>query len=153
MSWRRSTSPPDLILTSPPYDAIRTYGGHGFDFDRVADTLVGIMPEGGVLVWVVADATVDGSETGTSFRQALGFMERDLLLHDTMIYMKKGPPLTMPNTYIQVWEYMFVFTAGAINPPNLIKDKKNLMAGTLRTKTGIGRTKDKIHWAPGHYRR
>ena len=69
---------PDLIITSPPYDNLRDYGGHGFDFDRVADALVGVMPEGGVLVWVVADATIDGSETGTSFRQALGFMDRGL---------------------------------------------------------------------------
>ena len=68
----------NLILTSPPYDNLRTYGGHGFDFDRVADACVGALADGGVLVCVVADATVDGSETGTSFRQALGFMERGL---------------------------------------------------------------------------
>ena len=47
--------------------------------------------DGGVLVWVVADATVDGSETGTSFRHALGFLDRGLKLHDTMIYEKNSP--------------------------------------------------------------
>lgn len=82
---------PQLVLTSPPYDELRDYGGTAFDFDAMADGIVSVMPEGGVLVWVVGDQTVDGSETGTSFRHVLGFMDRGLLLHDTMIY-ERGLP-------------------------------------------------------------
>ena len=102
----------NLILTSPPYDNLRTYGGHGFDFNQVADACVGALTEGGVLVWVVADATVDGSETGTSFRQALGFMERGLRLHDTMIWQKTDAATSWaPKRYDQEYEYMFVLSA------------------------------------------
>ena len=118
----------DLILTSPPYDNLRTFGGHGFDFDRVADACLGALAEGGVLVWVVADATVDGSETGTSFRQALGFMERGLRLHDTMIYRKHGGAAikNLPR-HKNGFEYMFVF--GTPQTINIIVDRKALQPG------------------------
>ena len=107
------TARADMILTSPPYDNLRIYGGYGFEFDRVADACVKVLRPGGVLVWIVADATIDGSETGTSFRHALGFMERGLYLHDTMIYKKKhGVPIENKGRYRSVFEYMFVFSAG-----------------------------------------
>ena len=82
----------DLTVTSPPYDNMREYGGYVFDFNDTADGLIKCTKEGGVIVWTVADATVDGSETGTSFRQALSFMDKGLKLHDTMIYQKDNPP-------------------------------------------------------------
>ena len=122
----------NLILTSPPYDNLRTYGGHGFDFDSVADACVGALSDGGVLVWVVADATVDGSETGTSFRQALGFMERGLRLHDTMIYQKSGGfPTKNEPRYRRAFEYMFVFSNGKPVSVNLIADQPSAYAGTV----------------------
>src|SRR6187399_28855 len=80
----------DLTVTSPPYDSLRAYKGYTWDFDATARELWRITKVGGVVVWVVADATVDGSETGTSFRQALGFMALGFRLHDTMIYEKLG---------------------------------------------------------------
>ena len=133
---------PSLILTSPPYDNLRDYGGHGFDFDRVADALVAVMPEGGVLVWVVADATVDGSETGTSFRQALGFMDRGLKLHDTMIYAKTHLPNCTPNRYPQSFEYMFALTRGAPAVVHLLRDAHNVSGGRRNTVSTQGRAKD-----------
>ena len=139
----------DLILTSPPYDNLRTYGGHGFDFDRVADTCVGALAEGGVLVWVVADATVDGSETGTSFRHALGFMDRGLKLHDTMIYERAFNGPWVANRYDQVFEYMFVFSNGSPSTANIIADKPNAWAGDHRKHKGaLGRTHDQIVHSP-----
>ena len=114
-----------LILTSPPYDDLRAYGGHTFDFEGVADACVASLVQGGVLVWVVGDATVDGSETGTSFRQALGFMERGLNLHDTMIYQKSGFAWPSKTRYHQTWEYMFVFSRGKPKTVNLISDRRN----------------------------
>ena len=132
---------PELIITSPPYDNLRDYGGHAFDFDRVADALVACMPEGGVLVWIVADATVDGGETGTSFRQVLGFMERGLKLHDTMIYQKMGNSgKYFPNRYPGAFEYMFVCVKGNVTTFHAIQDKPSKQAS--RTKS-IGRQRNK----------
>lgn len=102
----------DLVVTSPPYDNLRTYGGHEWDFEGVAQQLWRVIKPGGVVVWVVADATIDGSETGTSFRQALRFKEIGFRLHDTMIYQKANAiPLTH-NRYEQQWEFMFVLSRG-----------------------------------------
>ena len=118
---------PQLILTSPPYGAMRDFGGHGFDFDRVADALVASMPEGGVLVWVTQDETIDGSETGESFRQALGFMARGLRLHDTMIYLKAGtPPKANTVRYRNMFEYMLVLSLDRPRVVNLIRDQPAL---------------------------
>ncbi len=51
----------------------------------IVKELFRVTKDGGVVVWVVGDATVNGSETGTSFKQALWFMECGFKLHDTMI--------------------------------------------------------------------
>ena len=134
---------PQLIVTSPPYDHLRTYGGHGFDFDRMADALVSVMPAGGVLVWVVADATIDGSETGNSFRQALGWMERGLRLHDTMIFSSSRQGALTPNRYFQNWEYMFVLSQGRPETANMLIDRRTTMGGLRnRNRGGTGRDKN-----------
>lgn len=99
----------DLTVTSPPYDSLRDYQGYNFDFETTAQELFRTTKYGGVVVWVVADATVSGSETGTSFRQALYFKEIGFNLHDTMIWSKTFLPLTH-NRYEQGFEYMFVLT-------------------------------------------
>ena len=99
----------DLTVTSPPYDKLRDYEGYDFDFNGIAKQLFRVTKDGGVVVWVVGDATIDGSETGTSFRQALYFKELGFNLHDTMIYSSGKPPLTH-NRYEQEFEYMFVLS-------------------------------------------
>lgn len=115
----------DLTVTSPPYDNLRTYNGNieqwSFEkFKLIAKELYRITKQGGVVVWVVGDATVKGSETGTSFKQALYFKEIGFNLHDTMIYAKENYiPLTH-RRYEQAFEYMFVFTKGALNTFNPI---------------------------------
>jgi site-specific DNA-methyltransferase (adenine-specific) len=120
----------DLTVTSPPYDNLRTYKDTCvWDFDvfkQVANELYRITKDGGVVVWVVGDATINGSETGTSFKQALYFKEIGFNLHDTMIY-EKQPQGAVGNSkgYWQTFEYMFVFSKGLPNTINLIKDRKN----------------------------
>jgi site-specific DNA-methyltransferase (adenine-specific) len=100
----------DLTVTSPPYDTLRKYHGYIFDFESIAKELYRVTKKGGVVVWVVGDATIKGSETGTSFRQALYFKEIGFNLHDTMIYQKKFyVPLTH-RRYEQSFEYMFIFS-------------------------------------------
>ena len=110
----------DLTVTSPPYDGLRNYNGYSFPFQEIAKELYRVTKQGGVVVWVVGDQTKNGSESGTSFRQALFFMECGFNLHDTMIYKDCG--LTMNhNRYEQEFEYMFVFSKGKPNVFNAIK--------------------------------
>jgi DNA modification methylase len=103
----------DLVVTSPPYDDLRTYGGLSWDFEGVAKELTRVIKKGGVIVWVVGDATVNGSETLSSMKQAIYFKEVcGMNVHDTMIYRKANyTPLTH-NRYEQEWEYVFVFSKG-----------------------------------------
>ena len=109
----------DLTITSPPYDGLRTYNGYSFPFEEIARELFRITKDGGVLVWIVGDATVKGSESGTSFRQALYFKEIGFKLHDTMIYETSKPPMN-DRRYQQCFEYMFVFTKGKLKSFNPI---------------------------------
>lgn len=132
----------DLVVTSPPYDGLRDYKGYSFDFEAIAKELFRVIKIGGIVVWVVGDATIDGSETGTSFRQALGFMGIGFKLHDTMIYRKKNPMVQTHNRYEQCFEYMFVFSKGKPKTFNPIFEK-TLYAGAvknrgLEVKSGLG---------------
>ncbi len=111
----------DLTITSPPYDNLRTYKGYVFPFEEIANELFRVTKNGGVVVWVVADATIKGSETGTSFKQALYFKEIGFNLHDTMIFRKKNPiPQIYRKRYNNEFEYMFVFSKGYVKTNNPI---------------------------------
>lgn len=103
----------DLTVTSPPYDDLRKYNGYSFDFECIAKELYRVTKDGGVVVWVVGDKTSKGSESGTSFKQALFFKEIGFNLHDTMIWRKTNPmPKVKTKRYFDVFEYMFVFSKG-----------------------------------------
>lgn len=126
----------DLTVTSPPYDNLRTYNGNieqwSFEkFQQVAKELHRVTKDGGVVVWVVGDATIKGSETGTSFRQALFFMECGFRLHDTMIYAKNNPVPLTHNRYEQQFEYMFVLSKGKPKVFNGIREP-SMYAGEKR---------------------
>lgn len=123
----------DLTVTSPPYDNLRTYNGYSFDFESIAKELHRVTKNGGVVVWVVGDATVNGSETGTSFKQALYFKEIGFNLHDTMIWEKTAifPHHVNAKRYKQQFEYMFVLTKGTIKTHNPISDVPNKSAGKV----------------------
>ena len=119
----------DLTVTSPPYDNLRTYTGNvdwNFDvFKAIADELYRITKDGGVIVWIVADATLKGSETLSSFQQALYFKDIGLNVHDTMIYQKSGVTTPSKARYYQSFEYMFVLSKGKPKTFNAINDRKN----------------------------
>ena len=117
----------DLVVTSPPYDEMREYEGYTLEgFEQIAVELYRIIKIGGVVVWVIGDQTINGNETGTSFRQALYFKEIGFNLFDTMIYLKPPRGAVGNNrTYWQSFEYMFVFSKGQPKTINLIKDRKN----------------------------
>ena len=117
----------DLVVTSPPYDNLRKYGGHSWDFPAVARELTRILKPGGVIVWVVGDATVDGGETLTSMKQAIHFREVcGLNVYDTMIYEKAGAGATGNNSaYLGCYEFMFVLSKGRPASVNLLYDRPN----------------------------
>jgi DNA modification methylase len=115
----------DLTVTSPPYDNLRKYNGFSWNFESVAKELYRITKDGGVVVWVVGDATIKGSETGTSFKQALYFKEIGFNLHDTMIWRKPNPVPQFPTIkrYTNDFEYMFIFSKGQPNTFNPLETR------------------------------
>ena len=139
----------DLVLTSPPYDNLRTYGNitdWSFDvFKEIADLLVKKLKVGGVIMWNVQDATIKGSKTGSSFRQALYFMEKGLNLHDTMIYEKTGIAFAAGEKsvrYSQAFEYCFILSKGKPKTVNIIMDKPNKWAGSTSWGNAKSRNKE-----------
>jgi DNA modification methylase len=153
----------DLTVTSPPYDDLRQYDGSTpFDFECTAQELYRITKPGGVLVWVVSDQTIKGSETLTSFRQAIYFKECGFSVHDTMIYAKENPTPLTHNRYEQQFEYMFVFSKGkpktwnplmtpVISPRKVQTDvhhEKNYRRGCSKR----GHKKEKIRFNIWYYR-
>ena len=132
----------DLVVTSPPYDDLRTYCGHSWDFYGVAWQLKRVLKPGGVIVWVVGDATKNGSETGSSMEQALHFKRLGLNLHDTMIWQKPNFSAVgaLQTRYAPVFEYMFVLSSGKPKAFNPIKDRSAKSAG--KEKSGTIRNKD-----------
>ena len=138
----------DLVVTSPPYDNLRAYKN---EIDKtwgenvwkpIIKELYRVVKNGGVVVWIVGDATINGSETGTSFRQALWAMDCGFKLFDTMIYAKPPRGAVGNNkTYWQTFEYMFILSKGNPKTINLINDRKNKESregdnGTKRLKNG-----------------
>ena len=147
----------DLCVTSPPYDDLRTYNDSSkWDFNvfqDVAQALTRVLKPGGVIMWNVGDSTIDGSETGSSFRQALYFMEScGLKLHDTMIYEKTGSAYCSgPKSvrYTQIFEYCFILSKGKPKTINLIQDKPNKWAGITSWGNAKTRKKDGDMHDPG----
>jgi site-specific DNA-methyltransferase (adenine-specific) len=136
------TEPIDLVLTSPPYDELREYNGFVFDFEKIANEIFRINKTGGVSVWVVGDSyDKNGSETLTSFKQALYFKQIGFNIHDTMIYQKNSYPFPPVNRYYQQFEYMFVLSKGKPKTYNIqrqenIYKQKNHHSSTQRNKDG-----------------
>lgn len=128
----------DLTVTSPPYDNLRTYHGSlewgEHIWKPILKELYRVTKKGGVVAWVVGDATIKGSETGTSFKQALFAMDCGFNLHDTMIYQSAKPPLTH-NRYEQNFEYMFVFSKNKPKTFNPIMVNCKYYGESLKAKT------------------
>lgn len=147
----------DLTVTSPPYDNLRTYNGFEWDFEGIAKELYRVTKEGGVVVWVVGDATVNGSETLTSFKQAIYFKEIGFNVHDTMIYRKNNPMPYKHNRYLPCFEYMFVFSKGkpktfnpilvdTVNPKGKLTTSQRDRDGLKRKGSGYGNRRNKTRY-------
>ena len=130
----------NLTITSPPYDNLRKYKEYIFDYKLILNELYRVTKRGGIVVWIVGDKTSNGSETGTSFKQALYAKEIGFNLHDTMIYAKNNPVPTSGNRYQSTFEYMFIFSKGLVNTFNPIKRRR--LYDDFRRKTSFGRKRD-----------
>lgn len=118
----------DAVITSPPYDNLRSYNGNNeqWNFDKfklIANKLYLIVKKGGVIVWVVGDKIIKGNKTLTSFKQALYFQKIGFNVHDVMIYQKKNTPFMRSNAYTNCFEFMFVFSKGTPKTFNPIREK------------------------------
>ena len=135
----------DLTVTSPPYDGLRDYNGYSFDFESVAKELFRVTKKGGVVIWNVNDSTIDGSESLTSFKQALYFKEIVFNVHDTMIYDKGFAKFPDSVRYGQSFEYMFVFSKGKPNTFNPIQELSKWFGqdSVISDREKDGKTKSK----------
>jgi len=145
----------DLIVTSPPYDLLRQYKTKNkkefekiwnFDiFKKIANELTRVLKQGGVIAWIVGDGTIKGSETGTSFKQALYFKEEcGLNIDDTMIYQKNGFSYPSITRYHQVFEYIFIFSKGKPKTFNPIEDRINKYFNVKSWGKNSKRQKDEL---------
>jgi site-specific DNA-methyltransferase (adenine-specific) len=119
----------DLIVTSPPYDNLRDYKGYKFNFKNIANELYRVVKPGGVIVWIVSDQIIEGSKSGTSFKQALYFKKCGFNIHDTIIWSKDTFSYPDSNRYRNTFEFMFILSKGKPKTYNPIKDRKNKYAG------------------------
>lgn len=120
----------DIFVTSPPYDNLRNYGGHKWDFEGTAKQLARVLKNGGVICWNVADSIIDDSETLTSFRQAIFFKDVcKLNISDTLIWKKVHVAAPNSRQYHQMHEYVFIISKGKPKAFNPIEDRKNKYAG------------------------
>lgn len=129
----------DLCISSPPYDTLRAYNGFSFDVAAIAKQLLRVLKPGGVVVWIIADETIQGSESGSSFSQCLTFRNAGFRIHDTMIYEKRG--IRYPDTirYYPCFEFMWVFSKGKPRTVNQIRDRQNQCAGQAFNYTNRSR--------------
>lgn len=143
----------DMVMTSPPYDdmdedfnpipkrGLRDYKGYSWDFKAIAKEIYRVLKDGGVLVWVVNDLTIDGKETLSSCYQKIYFNKVGFNIHDTMIYSKAGIQYPTHTRYYPRFEYMFILTKGSPKTYNPIKDRRNkyydtVISGRERNKNG-----------------
>ncbi len=130
-----------FTLTSPPYDGLRTYDGLAdWNFMDVAKELYRITMQGGVVVWVVQEQIIDGSESGETSRQRLAFANIGFRLHHTMVMGKLGGIQFSSNRYGRPLEYAFILSKGPPRYFNPLRDRPNKEAG--RVKVFLNRNRD-----------
>lgn len=132
----------DFILTSPPYDNLRDYKGFSFNFKEIAGELFRILKNEGVMVWIVGDSVINGSESLSSFYQAIYFKEIGFKIHDTMIYQKNNFSNPSRTCYHQIFEYMFVVSKWNPKTFNPIIDRKNIYSGYTSLGENTTRKRD-----------
>ena len=135
-----------MVFTSPPYDGLRNFDGYtesAWEFDAVTDAVIACLMPGGVICWLESDAIVDGSESGTAFRNALALKAKGLRLHQTTIYEKWNINGSSHNRYFRTHEYVFVLSLGAPRVANILVDRPSDAPGRVhRERRSLGRDAD-----------
>ena len=119
-----------LTVTSPPYDDLREYGGHRFNFQEIAIELWRITRPGGVVCWHVQDQIVDGSESCTIDQQTLYFRELGFRIYQRLFIVAMAYRIS-PRRYHRQTSIVLVLSKGRPDTVNLLKDRPNNYAGRL----------------------
>lgn len=137
----------DIVVTSPPYDAIRDYKGFSYDLHATGKEIQRVLKLGGVAVIVIQDQTKNFGKTLTSFRTILDWCDSfGFKLFETVIYRKYGAEGAWWNKRFRVdHEYIPIFLKGErpqyFNKEHLkIPSKhggKTLTGGGTRLTNGI----------------
>lgn len=104
----------DLVITSPPYDNLRTYNGFEVNLHEVGCELFRVIKDGGVVAMVIQDATHNFAKTLTSFRTIVDWCDNiGFKLFETCIYHKNGTEGAWWKQRFRVdHEYMPIFFKG-----------------------------------------
>ena len=137
----------DLTVFSPPYDGLRDYNGYHFDMSLLGRQLYRVTKEGGIVVMVIQDQTVNRAKTMTSFRTILDWCDNaGFKLFECGIYKKQGKDGAWWTKRLRVdHEYMPIFLKGE-SPRHFDKEPikipskhagKMMNGGANRNKDGI----------------
>jgi site-specific DNA-methyltransferase (adenine-specific) len=134
----------DLVVTSPPYDNLRTYKGFSVDLHSTGKEAYRVLKDGGIAVMVIQDQTKAFAKTLTSFRLIIDWCDNiGFRLFETIIYRKYGTEGAWWKARFRVdHEYMPIFLKG--KKPQYF-NKKLLMVpskhgGEILTGSGNRRT-------------
>lgn len=131
----------DMVLTSPPYADLLNYRGFKFDLAAIARQLFRVLKDGGVMVWVIGDKTVDYSRQMIPYTHAFGLRDAGFCIYDVMIYSKPAGRYMNRYRYPNVYEHMIVASKGKPKTfnPIMVKTKK---PGDSRNTTILHRDAD-----------
>jgi len=104
----------DIVITSPPYDAVRDYKGFTFDLHATGREIHRVLKDGGVAVMVIQDQTKNFGKSLTSFKTIIDWCDSfGFKLFETVIYRKYGAEGAWWNKRFRVdHEYIPVFLKG-----------------------------------------
>ncbi len=139
----------DLVITSPPYDSIRTYEGFSVDLHATGEAVHRVLKEGGIAVMVLQDQTKNFAKTLTSFKTIIDWCDNiGFKLFECVIYRKHGPEGAWWKTRFRVdHEYMPIFLKGE-RPQYFDKEPLKIPSkhgGKVMTGSGNRRTDGRVN--------
>ncbi len=104
----------DLVVTSPPYDDIRTYNGFTLNLSAIGKEIFRVLKQGGMAAMVIQDSTKNFGKTLTSFKTIIDWCDNaGFKLFETTIYRKYGAEGAWWNKRFRVdHEYIPIFLKG-----------------------------------------
>lgn len=104
----------DIVVTSPPYDAVRDYRGFSLDLHAAGKEIHRVLKDGGIAVMVIQDQTKNFGKSLTSFKTIIDWCDSfGFKLFETVIYRKYGAEGAWWNKRFRVdHEYIPIFLKG-----------------------------------------